>query len=27
VFSNDPRLGDLTTLDSPAPKRNRVAAG
>ena len=24
VFSNDPRLADLTTLDSPAPKR-RVA--
>jgi superfamily II DNA/RNA helicase len=27
VFSNDPRLADLTTLDGPAPKRKRVAAG
>jgi superfamily II DNA/RNA helicase len=26
VFSNDPRLADLTTLDGPAPKRKAVSA-
>jgi superfamily II DNA/RNA helicase len=26
VFSNDPRLADLATLDGPAPKRNKVAS-
>jgi superfamily II DNA/RNA helicase len=26
VFSNDPRLADLTTLDGPAPKRKPVSA-
>jgi superfamily II DNA/RNA helicase len=26
VFSNDPRLADLATLDAPAPKRRAVSA-
>ena len=26
VFSNDPRLGDLLELDSPAPRRRAVSA-
>ena len=26
VFSNDPRLADLVTLDSPAPKRRAMSA-
>jgi superfamily II DNA/RNA helicase len=26
VFSNDPRLADLVTLDGPAPKRKKVSA-
>jgi superfamily II DNA/RNA helicase len=26
VFSNDPRLADLTTLDGPAPRRKAVSA-
>jgi superfamily II DNA/RNA helicase len=26
VFSNDPRLGDLASLDGPAPRRKAVSA-
>jgi superfamily II DNA/RNA helicase len=26
VFSNDPRLADLTTLDGPAPRRRAKSA-